>query len=480
MNGLRAALWTALVASCSGASPGADGDAGGDVQDVLAAEDSGAEGTGDAEPEDDAASDEADADAGRETCNVVEEEASGRAWECDAPEGCTAGYDAFLALAAEFARPIAEADLLGQLWDLETGAVPTVAGPLPAEELRAAIVDALNVGFLLDGLCERPLQIAVTSDTTTAEFRQLELLFTDPYVGTFPAVLLLPLGTGSFPALVALHGHGDDAAVYRDDYHGREWPARGVAILMLTLRVMGIDVDENRVSHDLLRAGFALAGLRSYETLLAAKYLRSRSDVAADRIGLIGHSGGSSVSNLTVRIDTSFLGYVSDNVVDWFRSSLFELYHCETAPALYPYHDLIDDFSTSSVPVLAVPYGYTDGLDPIFAFCEARRGGLGEGSTPEPRSTRVGTRVVGRPWESSLASERHGAEVAQTSEPMRTGYPQAATKWSSRQRRTGTCGVVGRPSAKTVCCTTAPADVTRRNWTPLPPASGGTVETSSA
>ena len=37
-------------------------------------------------------------------------------------------------------------------------------------------------------------------------------------------------------------------------------------------------------------------------------------------------------------------------------------------PDLFPYSGLINDFTTSATPVLAVPYGYADGMEPIFAF----------------------------------------------------------------------------------------------------------------
>ena len=79
-------------------------------------------------------------------------------------------------------------------------------------------------------------------------------------------------------------------------------------------------------------------------------------------------SGGSSASNLTVRLEPAVRAFVSDCQVDWYKSSDFELYHCETAPALFPYHELINAFTTAAVPVKAVPYGYTNGMDEIFAF----------------------------------------------------------------------------------------------------------------
>ena len=68
-------------------------------------------------------------------------------------------------------------------------------------------------------------------------------------------------------------------------------------------------------------------------------------------------------------IGSGIAAYVSDfqmNYAQWVPE--IRLYHCETVPELYPYHPLVNDFTTSAVPVLSVPYGYADGMDPIFAF----------------------------------------------------------------------------------------------------------------
>src|SRR5436190_1698611 len=45
------------------------------------------------------------------------------------------------------------------------------------------------------------------------------------------------------------------------------------------------------------------------------------------------------------------------HTADW-ASSGDEPYHCESVPGLFPLHRLLDDVSTSSVPVKSVPYGF--------------------------------------------------------------------------------------------------------------------------
>jgi hypothetical protein len=236
---------------------------------------------------------------------------------------------------------------------------------------------------LLDGIDERELDVITSSTKDLGDATERDLVIVDPYVGTFKGILLTPKGPGPFPAVVAIHGHPDDAEIYRDSFHGKDFPSHGYAILMLTMRAMAIDASEHGITVDLLRGGFTLVGLRDYETLLGFKYLRFLAQkgrgIDDARVGLIGHSGGSSASDLTVRIEPRFKAYVSDNSVDWHRSDSawgqitgdLEPYHCETVPALYPINDQIRDFSTSKTPIKQVAYGAaqdTSGNDAIVAF----------------------------------------------------------------------------------------------------------------
>jgi len=183
-------------------------------------------------------------------------------------------------------------------------------------------------------------------------------VFRDPYVGAFEGILLLPEGPGPFPAVLALHGHGDRAEVYRDLHHGRDYPAHGIALLMLTLRGMNLDAHEYRAWHALLSRGLHLMGVRVYEAERALAYLRARPEIDAHRVGLIGHSGGSSVGNLLVRLEPGLTAYVSDHYVDFRSKHVWEPDHCESVPGLVPLSALINDLSTARVPVLRVPYGY--------------------------------------------------------------------------------------------------------------------------
>jgi hypothetical protein len=299
---------------------------------------------------------------------IVEKDDPSATWGCGSPDSCIGDYERFLTLAAPWQKPISDQDIDDALWAIQLGQVPLEKGPLTTGQLQGRLIDGLNMRFLVEGLPTRSLVVTTTARKSTADYDEQDLLFDDPLVGRFKGILLVPHGKGPFPVVVAIHGHPDSAEVYLGSYHGNEFPKHGMAILAITLRAMAIDASEHQITHDLLRGGFDLVAMRVYETLVARRYARHRTDLDPGRVGLIGHSGGSSASNLTVRIEPGFRAFVSDNQVDWYRSDPFESYHCETAPLIYPLHALVNDFSTSAVPVKQVPYGYANGMQEIWDF----------------------------------------------------------------------------------------------------------------
>ncbi len=310
-----------------------------------------------------------DAGASSSAINVVETNDSKADWSCSDRATCTGDYEAFILKALPmYGHPISQAALDAQIKALDDGAVPLETKKLSQAELASRILAGANIEFLVNGIDARKLEVKTTATTAANGMVERDLVFVDPWVGTFKGVLLAPTGSGPFPTVIAIHGHPDDAEIYRDSYHGKDFPGRGYAILMLTMRAMAIDAAEHQITIDLLRAGFSLVGMRVYETLLGLKYLRflAEKDKSIDgaRLGLIGHSGGSSASDLTVRIEPRVKAYVSDNSVDWHRSDTawdtlvgnIEPYHCETLPALYPVNEQIRDFSTASSSIDKVAY----------------------------------------------------------------------------------------------------------------------------
>ncbi|HWA01630.1 MAG TPA: alpha/beta fold hydrolase [Caulobacterales bacterium] len=93
--------------------------------------------------------------------------------------------------------------------------------------------------------------------------------------------LTLPRGSGPFPAVVLMHGGG---AQTRDFFWiPHFFASRGLAVLAYDKRGVGASTGDWRTSSNADLAGDALAGV---------EWLRARSDIRANRIGLYGSSAG--------------------------------------------------------------------------------------------------------------------------------------------------------------------------------------------
>ena len=302
--------------------------------------------------------------------NVVESENLDFVWPCERVDSCWQDYLAFPDKARGYARPVSEEELSRLIDDVHSDQAEIYRETLPPEDLSDDLVDAMNVGFLLDGLDGRRLEITTIDHAEHEGYAVRRLLFHDEFVGTFEGILLIPDGPGPFPGVVAIHGHYQDAALYIDKYHGSAYPENGYALLALSMRADRADWVESLVTTTLLLEGFTFLALRSYETSLALKYLRYLPEVDPDRIALIGHSGGAVASNLTVRIEPGFSAYSSDCRGIYVNGSIGGLID-ETAPDVFPDHELVNDVSTSSTPILDVPYDHaatSDGFADVLSF----------------------------------------------------------------------------------------------------------------
>ena len=246
------------------------------------------------------------------------------------------------------------------------GATPPMPPPLSASELRDLVVDGLGVRFLIEGANERFLVVTEYERIAKDGYERIRLRFNDPYVGDFEVRILDP-GTAT-AAIVALHGHGESGDVMEDRFMGADLARRGYLVVLPQFRAMDCATfHEGELSMFLMEHGFTLMGLQVYETILSMRYVRS---LEYSRIGVIGHSGGASTSNLLTRIYTDLSAHVTDHQVEWRNFCSTGLVHCESIPALFDLHPIINDASTRQVPFLAVPYAYANPTlrDDIAAF----------------------------------------------------------------------------------------------------------------
>jgi len=288
-------------------------------------------------------------------------------FNCNARD-CLAKYRSFVTDHPQFADPRPEDVVLAELAALEQEPLPPVVALTPAE-LRAAIIAALNIGFMLDGLDARPLQVTIFADTDQGGIRSRRLIFADPLVGEFEVLQLEPVGSERIPAIIGLHGHGDTPAVFANRFLGSALAADGYLVLMPQFRAMNCVGPEDEISRTLISGGFRLMAMRVYESLLLLKYLRTVARVDAAHIGILSHSGGSSTANLVVRLTDGIAAQVSDYYVDWRDRCIpppADLpVHCETVPGLFPLSTTLCgapvltacDDQSAPLPRLSIPYG---------------------------------------------------------------------------------------------------------------------------
>ena len=300
-------------------------------------------------------------------------------FDCTARD-CLGQYRSFVADHPQFAHPRPFDTILTELDAIEAEPLPPVMR-LSQEELRARIIDALNIGFMLEGLDARPLQVTIFSESETAGITSRRLIFADPLVGEFEALQLEPSESDRMPAIIGLHGHFDTPAIFAENYLGADLAAAGYLVLMPQFRAMNCFGPEDEISRALISGGFNLMAMRVYETLLLEKYLRSLPRVDRRRIGILSHSGGSSTANLVVHLTDGLAAQVTDYYVDWRDRCIpppVDLpVHCETVPGLFPLSTTFADDRSAPLPRLSIPYaenGFAEDTDAIFAFFAAHLG----------------------------------------------------------------------------------------------------------
>ena len=237
--------------------------------------------------------------------------------------------------------------------------------------LREAIIEKMNIGFLLDDL-KSQRQVRVAHAQTKNGIKETILEIIDPHVGRFDALLLSPTKVGSSStAILALHGHGDNPETMAKKYLGRRLAAKGHHVVLPRLRAHECQRQvniENMVAIDLWAHGFSLMGLHVYEALVAQREAQAHWGVAAMKWGVLGHSGGSSLANLLPRVSDGFDAKAVDYFVDFNNRCGAERIHCETFGPLFPLANDINNEKTLSIPTLSVPYGYKKRGNEVLSF----------------------------------------------------------------------------------------------------------------
>ncbi len=311
--------------------------------------------------------DAAPLDAGTSSLNVIFSDESGPTSDYCGPEACFEPYLEFTAQHPDNARPADLSDI-NRAVDEEFAADQRGDIPKPldlsASELREVVVDVLNIGFLLDGLDERPLVVRRGETENDDGFRREVYYLVDPHVGTMRVLTLVPdAAEPPFRAILALHGHDSGPERFTNFFGARQLAEQGFFIALPELRGAGCDAPEGRISEALLVGGYTHMGLRVYESLLTFKLMRFLEQVDNGRVGVLSHSGGSSTANLLTRIEQRFAGQVTDLQSHYTGRCLGVFLHCESVPGMLPYSSTVFQLDTLPFPAIVVPYGFEDPVE---------------------------------------------------------------------------------------------------------------------
>ncbi|MCM3172567.1 alpha/beta hydrolase family protein [Paenibacillus sp. MER 99-2] len=176
-----------------------------------------------------------------------------------------------------------------------------------------------------------------------------------------PVYLLIPTESDASsensirPAVIACHGHGygsrevtgmepdgtprvGDPGLHKD--FAVSLVKRGYIVAVPELLGFGdrrLEEDRDaapgvssctKIAAHLLMVGETLAGHRVYEMIRVFDYLSERADVASDRIGMMGISGGGLVTAFTAALDERCRAAVVSGYASTFQGSILDRNHC--------------------------------------------------------------------------------------------------------------------------------------------------------
>ncbi|MCP4869228.1 MAG: hypothetical protein GY898_10980 [Proteobacteria bacterium] len=138
--------------------------------------------------------------------------------------------------------------------------------------------------WLMTDLASRDLLYAELDNVPAGGIQQIRMVFEDPHVGVFEALLHVPSGQPPWSGTIAVPGRNRTAAEHPDRLALAE---AGAMVIVLQPRGSDGGPTEARLGVQLAPVGLTLADLRAYEIALLRRYLAGRGDVTAATITVL-------------------------------------------------------------------------------------------------------------------------------------------------------------------------------------------------
>ncbi|HCR18427.1 MAG TPA: hypothetical protein DIU35_13180 [Candidatus Latescibacteria bacterium] len=223
----------------------------------------------------------------------------------------------------------------------------------------------------------------------------------EPY-SDVPAFVCLPgNSTSPYTFFICLQGHStgmhNSIGVDRDDNtrpieisgdrdFGLQCMKRGIAALCIEQRAFGERrerIQEKVAPHGCqdaamhaLMLGRTLLGERVFDVDRAIDYLETRGDADMDRIGVMGNSGGGTVSMYAAALLSRIHYAMPSCSFCSFRSSIMSIYHCvdNYIPGLFRSADMSDILGLFAPKPVVIVAGQEDHIFPLSGVQEAYQG----------------------------------------------------------------------------------------------------------
>jgi dienelactone hydrolase len=238
--------------------------------------------------------------------------------------------------------------------------------------LRGKIIELLG-GFPANRV---PLEVQIQGEEDAGDFIIRTLTFRSDEWSVVPADLLIPkdLKPGEQrPAVIAHHGHGPGRKMLLGDvdaHHGfgAGFARRGFVTLVPDGRGWGErGEEEGRENLNLMLMGKTIVGLRVWDSRVGFDLLQSLDFVAPDRLGMVGLSGGGTVTTFTAAVDervkcTCISGYTCT----WL-GSIMAMNHCPCnfIPGILEWAENYDVAGLIAPRALIVEAGDKDPIFPL-------------------------------------------------------------------------------------------------------------------
>ncbi|MCD6563989.1 MAG: acetylxylan esterase [Thermoproteales archaeon] len=244
---------------------------------------------------------------------------------------------------------------------------------------------------------ETPLNPVKIEEKEYDYYIREKIIYSTDEFSDVPAYVLRPKKIyGRLPAVLALHGHGygkDEITGIWDDGTERKKPiSRGYqkdfALELVKRNMIVIAPDqagfgERREKKDKSRGpgrsscwqlstwallyGKTTLGKRVWDALRTVDYLINRNDVDSERIGIMGISGGGTVTTFSAAIDDRIKAVVISGYLNTFKDSILSIDHCidNYIPGILKYAEMYDVACLIAPRPLLIEHGTKD---PIFPF----------------------------------------------------------------------------------------------------------------